>query len=402
MKRRQKGTGTIVKTGNWYYGRIVRKGSVQVVKLSKNAREAESLWREWLVREHPTATAKAYTPKHSMDDAWAKSVESYRVRAISKSMFVSFSRYYYVFKSWMENRNKQYLEDITAGDVAEYMEEATKNQSKCTKKTHLYMIRDLWNNSLPEVPNPTKNIKITAVQGMAREPFTDEELVRILERASNYRYFPCEFKCLIQVGLYTGLRLTDCVHLKVENIKDDSIQIVPKKTTRKQIVVRIPLHKELKRELDTLQVKSGFYFQNLAAMYDRMETTFSWHLGRIFKDCVETTATQAGRKRKVPLKGFHALRATFITRLAQNGVTLPIIETLAGHLNPQMTLHYTHPDENTKRNAISTLPNFGNANSSQLTDEIQTVINKCKMEIQNTIERLTGNTVQVQISTSAV
>ena len=40
MKRRQKGTGTIVKTGNWYYGRIVRNGSVRVVKLSKNAREA--------------------------------------------------------------------------------------------------------------------------------------------------------------------------------------------------------------------------------------------------------------------------------------------------------------------------------------------------------------------------
>ena len=35
-------------------GRIVRNGSVRVVKLSKNAREAESLWREWLVREHPS------------------------------------------------------------------------------------------------------------------------------------------------------------------------------------------------------------------------------------------------------------------------------------------------------------------------------------------------------------
>ena len=358
MKYRTKGTGTLVKIGGTWYGRIMRKGKVQVVKLSTNQREAEVLWKEWLIN-NPTAP-KYDTVKHELDTAWAKAVENYKIRASSKALFISFQRYFKRFRAWCAERGKTCLEDITTADIVDYIDETTAEQSKCVKRNHLYMIRDLWTCSMPDVPNPTRHIKLKVdTKSIPREPLTDEEIDKVLETASKYKYFPREMHGLIMVGLYTGLRRTDCVHLKVENIRDGVIALDPVKTIRKGVTVRIPLHPVLKAELDSLGVTTGYFFPNLVKMADKnVGTILTWHIGRIFGACVTMTTTQEGRKRKVPVKGFHALRATFITRLAQKGVSLPIMETLAGHLNPQMTMHYTHPDEEVKKAAIDVL-SFG-------------------------------------------
>ena len=401
MKRRQKGTGTIIKMGDTYYGRITRHGKVQVVKLSKNAREADSLWKEWLLA-HPT-TKKVDSVKHSLDDAWARSEEAYKVRASNRSQFISYLRYFKRFKAWMLNLGKTCLEDISTADIADYIEAETAQQSKCTKKNHLYMIRDLWEYSMPDSPNPTKGIKIrVTTQSIPREPLTDEEVTKLIEVASNYRYFPKEMRGVILVGLYTGMRRTDCVHLKAENVKDGTISANPQKTMQKGIAVRIPLHPVLKAELESTGITNGYYFPNLVKMADHnVGTALTWHLSRIFNSVVKTTTTQEGRKRKVPIKGFHALRATFITRLAERGVSLPIMESLAGHLNPQMTLHYTHPDEEVKKVAVNILPDFENGSEDDkavfVHPEVQKVVDVCKRQIEETIEKILGRKVEVKI-----
>lgn len=386
MKRRAKGTGTIIKQNGYYYGRIVRNGKAQVIKLSTNQREAETLWKDWLL-SHPTAP-KTETAKHSLSDAWSKAESNYKVRAASRGLFVSYERYFKRFQKWASDRGKHYLEDITTSDIADYMEQATALQSKCTKKTHLYMIRDLWAYSLPDIPNPTRGIKIKAdTQSIPREPLTDEEVSKLLEAASKYKYYPNEMKGLVMVGLYTGLRLTDCVHLKAENTKGDTVSLTPKKTKQKGILVRIPLHPTLKAELESTGVTEGYYFPNLVAMSDKGQ--LRWHTCRLFQSCLKTTTTQEGRRRKVPLKGFHALRATFITRLAQKGVSLPIMESLAGHLNPQMTMHYTHPDEDVKKAAIDVLGYGDEANDKVfMHPEVRKIVEMFEKQKQDFMEKM--------------
>ena len=397
MKRRAKGTGTIVKRNGLYYGRIVKNGKVRVIKLTANQRESESLWREWLISN--PVTSKTETIKHGLDDAWAKSEQHYKTSGANKSLTTSYARYFKRFKKWCEDKGKTCLEDITSSDIFDFMEEATSLQSKCTKRNHFYMIRDLWACSLPDVPNPTRGMKIKAdTQSIPREPLTDDEISKVLDTASKYKYFPNEMKGLIMVGLYTGLRLTDCVHLKADNIKGGTISLTPKKTEQKEIRVRIPLHSILKAELDSTGITEGYYFPNLVAMSDKGK--LRWHVCKLFSSCLQTTTTQEGRRRKVPVKGFHALRATFLTRLAEKGVSLPIMESLAGHLNPAMTSHYIRPDEDVKKSAISTLPDFATGKDDGkkfITPEMQAVIEECRRNMQDVVREIVGRPVEVEM-----
>lgn len=68
--------------------------------------------------------------------------------------------------------------------------------------------------------------------------------------------------------------------------------------------------------------------------------------------------------------GWHTLRHTFASRLAQKGILLKAIQELLGHSNIQTTMRYTHLSPTELRSAIDSLEpkdNFGQqmGNASQ-------------------------------------
>ena len=72
------------------------------------------------------------------------------------------------------------------------------------------------------VENPFAELTIPELQTQSREAFTPEELKIICAKArGDWRY-------LVGIGIYTGLRLTDAVHLKWVNVSD-RIRVVPQK-----------------------------------------------------------------------------------------------------------------------------------------------------------------------------
>lgn len=57
---------------------------------------------------------------------------------------------------------------------------------------------------------------------------------------------------------------------------------------------------------------------------------------------------------------FHALRHTFITRLARSGVTPAVAKSLARHSTITLTMdHYTHTLIEDERSALARLPELG-------------------------------------------
>jgi integrase len=68
------------------------------------------------------------------------------------------------------------------------------------------------------------------------------------------------------------------------------------------------------------------------------------------------TAWQNLRK-KAGLEGvrFHDLRHTFITRMAENNVPLPVVRSMVGHMSAKVTEHYTHISPNAARAAVELL-----------------------------------------------
>lgn len=395
-KRRPKGTGTIIKVKDYYYGRIMVKGKVKVIKLSKNQRESETLWKEWLLN-NPVAKVVRESAKHRVEDSWDALENRLLANNTSKSVFAYYRNYFNAFVKWCKSNDKNLLEDVSTGDIIKYLDESTVGQSNVTKRNHLYMIKGLFETNIPDSIPPTKGIKLKFQENTPRQPFTDDELKKILDTAEKHSNGQ-QFKVCILVGLYTGLRRKDCVFLKRELVKKDVIMVTPFKTKKHKVITMIPLHPKLKEALDSLNVESGYYFPDLVELYNR--GCLTGQLESIFSSVGPMTTVQQDRKRKVPLKGFHALRATFITRLAESGVSLPIMESLAGHLNPQQTMHYTHPDEDVKKAAIEVLNYSGNPEEDKVfqhpdVKKLMDAFEKQKEEflakMEETIGRLVSN-----------
>ena len=63
-----------------------------------------------------------------------------------------------------------------------------------------------------------------------------------------------------------------------------------------------------------------------------------------------------------PLKGratWHSFRATFITRLTENGCPMAIVKELAQHAKADMTQRYVHTSMAVKLQWLRTLPDLG-------------------------------------------
>lgn len=361
MKRRQKGTGCIVKMRDTYYGRLATGGKVKLVRLSKNQREAQKLWAEWLSGNtqqtfHPKAEIGAV--KHGLDEAWIELEVHFRARGNTSAVMDNYRRHFNQFLGWVTGKGKTSLEQVSEDDVRLCLAELTEGKSNCLRRNFRYVLKSLWEVLLPYVPNPTRNIRFDWQQQQCHEPLSNDELEGIIQEAASHD-FGQEYVGLIQTAVYTGLRKKDCVYLNVSDIHDGVIELAPHKTRRKGIQVRIPIHPKLKEILDTMPVDSkGNFFPTLIMQYER--GLLEGRLRRIFSKVVNTSANKADRIRKVPIKTFHSLRATFITRLAEANVNLDVIRALAGHTNIRQTLRYCHPCAESKAMAIDAL-NFGSA-----------------------------------------
>ena len=77
----------------------------------------------------------------------------------------------------------------------------------------------------------------------------------------------------------------------------------------------------------------------------------------------ESWSTTWGSLRKAagfPNLGFHQLRHTFISRMAEEGVPLQITQAMVGHTTEEVTKRYTHISEKARRAAVEKLEAFRN------------------------------------------
>jgi integrase len=150
-----------------------------------------------------------------------------------------------------------YLHELTERHAENYM--GTVKLAGLTERTqgaHLKFLRSFFRvlkNQAGIVENPFfGNLTVPELQTQSKEAFTPEELKQIAEAATG------DWRYLVGIGIYTGLRLTDAVHLKYENITD-RITVRPEKLARRKRgdrgLVEIPIHPALAGLLAELKRK---------------------------------------------------------------------------------------------------------------------------------------------------
>ncbi|MBA7532237.1 Tyrosine recombinase XerC [subsurface metagenome] len=158
---------------------------------------------------------------------------------------------------------------------------------------------------------------------------------------------------LFVFAVNTGLRISDILSLKVEDIKDykgnlkDSLYILEQKTKKRR---NIPLNEQAKEAL-------GYYFKK-TGIYDLDRYLFISEKTGKNKPLTRVRAWQLINKwcRKVGIDfkvGGHTLRKTFGYHLRKQGVSIERISDLLGHKSIRVTFRYIGISDDERKEVLS-------------------------------------------------
>lgn len=150
-----------------------------------------------------------------------------------------------------------------------------------------------------------------------------EEMMRILQRENERNYI------LFMVGLYTALRISDILRIRVEDIQKDYLNIREKKTSKFR---RVYLNPDLKKAL-----------RNYIADKDPHEFLIKSREGGnqpISRAMAYKILNDAAREVGLESIGTHSLRKTFGYWVYKDTKDLAALQKLFNHSNPEETLRY--------------------------------------------------------------
>ena len=182
------------------------------------------------------------------------------------------------------------------------------------------------------------------------------------------------YKTGILLALHTGMRLGELMALNWEKVDFNKKQIVVKDnfsvgilgSTKGNKIRYIPMTQDLYDHLILLSPKNGFVLKESNGK--RFHPEYA-RIG-IHLICSKANLRQIG---------WHKLRHTFASRLAEKGVALLTIKELMGHSDIRTTMRYAHLGQHTLRDAIKVLetPHTYDLRHHSVTAENLRVTNSC-------------------------
>ena len=202
-----------------------------------------------------------------------------------------------------------------------------------------------------------------------RKPFTVEEVRLLLDHCPNE-----EWKLVLLMGVYCGMRLGDAVHREVSDfdIAVGTVTFVPEKKKRHGRSITLPLHPTLKvavevavrktKDQGTTQItptlaatpvggKSGLSSQFLGIM-------------KVAKIGRGESVEAKGRGRTRFARSFHSTRHTAATWLANEGVEEDLRMLLTDHESREVAKRYTHRSVEILRAAVAKMPEIESGETS--------------------------------------
>ena len=280
------------------------------------------------------------------------------------------------FAKWMEHFYLPIkdLGGVTSEMIAEYLACIRPEVCATTYNSRVCTLREIFRTLTKKArleEDPWEGVRLRPDDSHSRRELTLDEVKRLLNAARrvgnggigtpNPQSPYNEWYKLIQIGIYTGLRLGDCCRLDWSqiNLGAKIIQIVPQKTRRHhQRMVTIPIHPALGRTLLAgPRYVAGRILPRISALYECGSWRVAHGLTKIFKAANITTSVKLeGRKHRTPEATFHSLRHTFVSFAANAGVPLHIVQSIVGHESTAMTRHYYHENLAALKSAVAAIP----------------------------------------------
>ena len=205
--------------------------------------------------------------------------------------------------------------------------------------------------------NPFSSIPRLKKDAETREAFSEEELCVIRDNLDDFT------QPLFTIAIATALREGDICTLKWSEV-DFKQDLIIKRMRKTGNMVEIPIMPPLRDyllQLQTATTKSEYVLPKHAEMYLNNSSGVSYRIKQFLENkCrITTTKTLEGRSRAVSVKDLHSCRHTFCYYAGLYGIPLSIVQSIVGHMTPEMTKHYSaHASLSAKREQMRQLPEF--------------------------------------------
>lgn len=216
--------------------------------------------------------------------------------------------------------------EITEEDIRIYLGHliSEKNLKPASVSLALSSLRFLYEGMMKK--KLFIDIKPPKIEKKLPTVLTKYEIKKMLESVKNPKH-----KLLIQFLYASGLRVSECVKIKMDDIdlNEKLGRVIAGKGKKdRNIILSDALIKSISLHLKKRKEQSDYVFANKDS-----------HISvRMAQKIVHETARKAGIKRRVFC---HAIRSTFATHLLEAGTDIRVIQELLGHSSISTTERYT-------------------------------------------------------------
>ena len=188
-----------------------------------------------------------------------------------------------------------------------------------------------------------------------REAFSKQEIILIRDNLDEFT------RPLFTLAMMTALREGDICELKWNEI-DFRESLIRRRMNKTGNVVEIPIAYDLSEYLQNLKIEnfSEYVLPEHAAMYAKNSSGVSYRIKQFLEKLgIKTTKKPHGRDRAVSVKDLHSCRHTFCYYAGLRGIPLAVVQSIVGHMSPEMTKHYSaHATLEDKRKNMSLMSDF--------------------------------------------
>ena len=179
--------------------------------------------------------------------SWLESWAAGRTDA-SKATQIEYKRIAELFLKFLGKRGDRALTPLQQRQIEDFKTTQSARVSASSVNKCLKVLKAAFNAAVKSRQlefNPAQHVEFIQTERIGRRPFTDKELKELLSHAdSNWR-------TMILLAFYTGLRLRDCAYLTWRNVElhTRTLNVLTQKTGRRQV---LPIADPLARHLSEL------------------------------------------------------------------------------------------------------------------------------------------------------
>lgn len=260
------------------------------------------------------------------------------------------------------SRASSSLASLTANEIQKFRDaEIASGKGQSTGNFAVKVLRGFLRDAVKKgaiLHNPADGVSLTTADAQERVPFDGQELAALLRVTRGTAW-----EGMILMGVHTGIRLADAAHLTWKNVDAGSrtLKFIPTKT-RKELVIF--MHEELVEWLKTQPrgIGKAPVFPTLV----HHKTGSAGGLSNAFSALMDEAQIavphgeeRTGKGRTFRSKGFHSLRHSMVSRMANADTAPDVRRAIAGHASDEVHRRYSHLNINTQQRAVEKMPRIG-------------------------------------------